>query len=455
MKRIFAGFLCTFALLAHAQQDDFLDIYRTLVETNTAQPEGNITPATQAMARRLLDAGFDPQDVQLVGPTPEKQNLVARLRGTGELKPLLLLAHTDVVAANKSDWTGGLDPFKLTERDGYYYGRGTIDDKAMGAIFVANLIRMKKEGYKPKRDIIVALTADEESGIHNGVGWLIKHRRDLIDADVAINEGGGGSWRGGKPFINNIQVSEKVYQTFTFEVSGPGGHSSVPGKFNVIYELNAALQRLSQLEFPIHIDDTTRRWFRSLAASETGTMAASIEAIANGNYTDAQLKQVQDVPRLNAQLHTTCVATRLEAGHADNALAQRAIATVNCRIFPGERSSFVEAELKRVAGEKVAVATKGAEHPSGPSDPNSPFMKTIERVSESMWPGTPVVPAMSSGATDGSELRNIGMPVYGTSGIFVEYGENRVHGQDERVPIKSLHEAREYLYRLARTLASG
>ena len=454
MRRILPALLCTFAALAHAQQDDFVDIYRTLIETNTAQPEGNTTPAAQAMAKRLLDAGFDAQDVQLVGPTPEKQNLVARLRGTGELKPLLLLAHLDVVAANKADWTGGLDPFKLTERDGYYYARGAIDDKAMGAIFIANLIRMKREGFKPKRDIIVALTADEESGNHNGVAWLIKHRRDLIDADVAINEGGGGSWRGGKPFLNNVQVSEKVYQTFTFEVTGAGGHSSVPGKTNVIYELSAALQRLSQLEFPIHVDETTRRWFTSLAATESGTMASSLDAIAKGDYTEAQLKQVTNVPRLNAQVHTTCVATRIEGGHGDNALPQRAMATVNCRIFPGESSSFVESELKRVAGERVTIATKGEEHPSGPSDPGSPFMKTIERVSESMWPGTPVVPAMSSGATDGSELRNIGIPVYGTSGIFVEYGENRIHGQDERVPIKSLHEGCEYLYRLAKALAS-
>jgi acetylornithine deacetylase/succinyl-diaminopimelate desuccinylase-like protein len=443
------------ATFAHAQKDDLDDIFRTLVETNTAQPEANSTPAAQAMARRLLDAGFDAQDVQVIGPVPEKQNLVARLRGTGEMKPILLLAHLDVVAAHKEDWTGGLDPFHLTERDGYYYGRGTIDDKAMGAIFIANLVRMKKEGFRPRRDIIVALTADEEAGNHNGVAWLIQNHRDLIDADVALNEGGSGSWRSGKPFINNVQVSEKVYQSFTFEVTGPGGHSSVPGRTNVIYELGAALERLSQLEFPVHEDETTRRYFHSLAATESGTMAASLEAIAKGEFSEAQLKQVTNVPRLNAQLRTTCVATRIEGGHGDNALPQRAQATVNCRIFPGEKSVFIESELKRVAGDRVTVAPKREARPSQPSDPDSPFMKTIERVSESMWPGTPVVPVMSSGATDGSKLRNAGIPVYGVNGIFVEYGENRIHGQDERIPVRSLHEGREFLYRLAKALASG
>jgi acetylornithine deacetylase/succinyl-diaminopimelate desuccinylase-like protein len=249
-------------------------------------------------------------------------------------------------------------------------------------------------------------------------------------------------------------VAEKVYLSFKFEVTGPGGHSSVPGHDNVIYDLGAALERLSRLEFPVHVNDVTRRYFKSLAVTESGPMAASLEAIAKGEYTDAQLKQVSNVPKLNAQLRTTCVATRIEGGHADNALPQRAQATVNCRIFPGEQASFVESELKRVAGDRVTVTAYGKADPSEPADPNSSVMKTIERVSESMWPGVPVVPVMSSGATDGAELRNAGIPVYGVSGIFTEYGENRQHGQDERIPVKSLQDGQEFLYRLARALAS-
>jgi acetylornithine deacetylase/succinyl-diaminopimelate desuccinylase-like protein len=456
MKKILLALLCCGAALARAQMSDseFIDIYRELIEINTAQPEANTTPAAQAMAKRLLDAGFDPRDVEVVGPTPDKQNLLARFRGAGEGKPILLLAHLDVVAAHKEDWSGGLDPFKLTERDGFYYARGSIDDKAMGAIFVANLVRMKREGFKPKHDIVLALTADEESGEHNGVAWLVKNRRDAIDAEVAINEGGGGSIRSGKPFIQGAQIAEKVYESYDFEVTGPGGHSSVPGKNNVIYDLAAALGRLSELQLPAHVDDTTKRYFAAVAKTETGPLAAALEALAKGDYNDEQLKVVSTVPRLNAQLRTTCVATRIDGGHADNALPQRARATVNCRVFPGEPLSFVESELKRIAGDKVKVTARGEGHPSSPADPNTPVMKTIERVSESMWPGTPVVPTMSSGATDGVYLRNAGIPVYGTSGIFIDYNENRVHGRDERVPVKSLLEGREYLYRLAKALAN-
>ena len=456
MKKYLFVMLCCCASLARAQVPDkeFIDIYRELIEIDTAQPEANTTPAARAMAKRLLDAGFDPRDVEIAGPAPDRQNLIARLRGAGEGKPILLLAHIDVVAAHKEDWTGGLDPFKLTERDGYYYARGSIDDKAMASIFVANMIRMKREGFRPKRDIVLALTADEESGNRNGVEWLIRNRRDAIDAQVALNEGAGGSWRHGKPFIQGVQVAEKVYHTFDFELTGPGGHSSVPGRDNVIYDMAAALSRLSELQLPAHVDDAAKRFFAAVAPTETGSLAAALEAVARGEYTDAQLKELSASPRLNAQLRTTCVATRIEGGHADNALPQRVHATVNCRIFPGEKSSFVEAELKRVAGDRIRVRPRGEEHPSGPMDINSPFMKTIERVSETMWPGTPVVPIMGTGATDGAKLRNAGIPVYGVSGIFLEYGENRLHGQDERVPVKSLLDSREFLYRLARALAS-
>jgi acetylornithine deacetylase/succinyl-diaminopimelate desuccinylase-like protein len=430
------------------------DIYRELVEINTAQPRAQTSPAARAMARRLLDAGFAAADVEVYEPVPGKGNLVARYRGTGEMKPLLLLAHIDVVDARREDWSGNLDPFKLTEADGYYYGRGTLDDKAMAAIFVANLIRYRREGLRPRRDIIVALTADEEAGEHNGVEVLLKERRALIDAELALNEGGGGTMRNGKPFVHAVQVSEKVYQSFAFEATHAGGHSSLPGRDNAIYDLARALDRLSQLQFPVRQSVVTRLYFGKLAANESGAMGEAVAAVAAGRATEAQLRQVSTVPRYNAQLRTTCVATRLEGGHADNALPQRARAIVNCRIFPGERADAVAQELQRVAGERVTVKAVQDVTVSEPSDPQSPAMRAIERVSESLWPGVPVVPVMSAGATDGLQLRNAGIPVYGL-GFFVEQGENRMHGRDERLGVRAFEEGAEFLYRVVAALASG
>jgi acetylornithine deacetylase/succinyl-diaminopimelate desuccinylase-like protein len=430
------------------------EIYRELVEIRTVHPDGDNTAAARAMAKRLLDAGFDAQDVQVIEPAPLKGNLVARYRGSGAGKPLLLLAHLDVVEAKKDDWSDGLDPFKLTERDGYYYGRGTLDDKAMAAIFIANFIRYKREGFVPKRDLVVALTADEETGTHNGVTWLLKNRRDAIDAAFALNEGGGGTIRHGKPFTHSVQVSEKMFLSFDLEATNAGGHSSVPSRDNAIYDLAAALDRLSRLELPLRLSNVTRPYFSQLGAIESGEMAASIRALVEGRASEAQERRVSDDPRYNAQLRTTCVATRLEGGHADNALPQRARATVNCRLLPEEKPEFVHAELQRVAGERVKVTPRGSVRLSEPSDPESAAMRTINRVSESMWPGTPVIPVMSTGATDGSRLRNAGIPVYGVSGLFVEYGEVRIHGRDERVAVKAFHEGAAYLYRLVKALAT-
>jgi acetylornithine deacetylase/succinyl-diaminopimelate desuccinylase-like protein len=455
-----AAILAWAALAAQAQALDpqqrlTRDIYRELVEMRTVHPDGDNTAAARAMARRLLDAGFDPADVEVVEPAPLKGNLVARLRGTGELRPLLLLAHIDVVEARREDWSDGLDPFRLTERDGYYYGRGTLDDKAMAAIFVANLVRLKREGLRQKRDVIVALTADEETGTHNGVAWLLKNRREAIDAELALNEGGGGIWRRGEPFAQGVQVSEKMYLSFDFEAVNAGGHSSVPEKDNAIYDLAAALDRLSRLRLPLRMGVFTRLYFGRLGNIESGELGEAIAAIGAHNATEAQIERVADVPRYNAQLRTTCVATRLEGGHADNALPQRARATVNCRLMPREDPEFVRAELQRVAGERVAVRARGMVNASDPSDPESPAMRTIQRVSDTLWPGTPVMPVMSTGATDGSRLRNAGIPVYGVSGLFVEQGEVRIHGRDERVAVKSFFDGAEFLYRLTRALASG
>ena len=460
MRRALAALLLAFPLAAGAAQPAGHDglareLYRELVEIRTVHPDGDNTAAARAMARRLLEAGFDAKDVEVVEPAPRKGNLVARLRGTGELRPLLLLAHIDVVEAKAEDWSDGLDPFRLIEKDGYYYGRGTLDDKAMAAIFVASLARLRAEGFRPKRDIVVALTADEEGGTHNGVAWLLRHRRELVDAEFALNEGGAGTLRDGKPWIHGVQVGETMYLSFDLEATHPGGHSSVPTRDNAIYDLAAALSGVARLELPARVGYVTRAHFARLANIEAGELAEAIAAVATGRADDAQLRRVSAEPRYNAQLRTTCVATKLEGGNAENALPQRAKAVVNCRLLPGEDPDFVLRELQRAAGERVRVKARGAPRASEATDARSPVMRTIERVSESMWPGVPVVPLMSAGATDGSRLRNAGIPTYGVSGLFLEHGEVRIHGRDERLAVKSFVEGTEFLHRLVKALAAG
>lgn len=449
------------AFIAHAQtvahKQPLFDIFKEMVESRTVHPDGDNTLLAKKIAARLVAAGIPAGDIDVITPPnggEKKGNLVARLRGTGELKPVLLLAHIDVVDARREDWSDGLDPFKLTEKDGYLYGRGVLDDKAMAAIFVANVMRLKTENFKSKRDIILALTADEEGGSHNGVAYLLKHHRKLIDAEFALNEGGGGSIREGKPFAQNVQVSEKVYLTFDFEATNVGGHSSVPVRENAIYDLASALTRLADFQFQPQLNFVTRLNFNRLATVEANPLADAMLALARNQATPEQLKIVSDVPRYNAIMRTTCVATMANAGHAENALPQRAKASVNCRLLPGESPTFVRDELQKLAGEKVKVSARGETNPSQPSDAQSAPFKVIARVSESMWPGVPLIPVMSSGATDGSRLRNDGIPTFGTSGIFMDFGELRIHGKDERVLIKSLYDGQEYLYRLVKALAS-
>ena len=431
------------------------DIYRELVEIRTVHPDGDNTAAARAMQKRLLDAGFDPKDVQVIEPAPLKGNLVARLRGTGELKPILLLAHIDVVEAKKEDWSDGLDPFRLTERDGFFYGRGTIDDKGMAAIYVANLIRLKREGPMLKRDVIVALTADEEGGPVNGVHHLIEGHRALIDAELAINEGADGQLVEGVPRLLGVQVAEKSYQSFELEATNPGGHSSLPRADNAIYDLAAALERLSHFQFPARLGYVPRTLALRSVRYETGERGRALLAIAESRETPEDVRIASASPSFNAQFRTTCVATRLEGGHADNALPQRARATVNCRLLPDEKPAFVLAELQRVAGVSVTVKAMNPVTPKEETDPRGPVIKAIDRVALSLWPTAEVLPVMSSGATDGSQLRAIGIPVYGVSGLFVPRGEYRLHGRDERVPVKSFYEGLEFQYRLVRTLGDG
>ena len=442
-----AGALTTHQQLAR-------DIYHELIEINTTDtPAGDNTKAAEAMAKRLIDAGFPAADVKVLSPAPRKGNLVARMRGSaGGRKPILLLAHLDVVEAKREDWS--MDPFTFTEADGYYYGRGTSDDKAMAAIWIANLIRLKREGFVPDRDLIVALTADEEGGEHNGVEWLLANHRAEIDAAFALNEGGGGFLKQGKPFVHNVQAAEKVYYDFTFEVRNRGGHSSRPIPDNAIYRLSEALARLSRHAFPVRLNEVTRGYFERLAQVETGQMAADMRAVVQNPGDTAAVRRLSAQPAYNAMLRTTCVATRLEGGHANNALPQLARATVNCRVLPDHDIADVRETLVRIVGDTAVHVSPTPERRGGPPSPlSAEVMRPVERLTNEMWPGIPVVPVMSTGATDGWFLRAAGVPTYGVSGLFGDMDDSRAHGRDERMLIKSFYDGQEFLYRLVKELA--
>lgn len=444
------------ALTAH--QQFALEVYKELVEINTVTATGDTARAAAAVAARLRAAGFSDADVRVFNPAPRKGNLVARLRGTGVRKPILLLAHLDVVPANREDWS--LDPFTFVEKDGYFYGRGTADDKYMAAAFVANLIRYHQENYHPDRDIIVALETDEEILDENGLGiqWLINNHRDLIDAEFALNEGGGVALRNGKPIRNSVQTAEKVSLTYKLEVHNRGGHSSLPTKHNAIYHLAEGLVRLSKFSFPFGLNDTTRAYFARAAQFENDQTAADIRAILSGHPDPSALSllRLSSNPAYNAQLRTTCVATMLEGGHAINALPQMARAMVNCRIMPGEPVDEVKATLIRVlADDQIAVTQIGAPVLSAPSLLHEEIMSAVEKLTAEFWPGVPVMPTMTAGATDGSYLRNAGIPTYGHSGLASDIDDVRIHGRDERVLVKSFFDGQDYLYRLVKMLAGG
>ena len=430
------------------------EIYKELVEINTTDSVGNTTRAAEAMAARLKAAGFAAADVQVLGPDPRKGNLVARYRGTGARKPLLLLAHLDVVEAKREDWS--FDPFTFLEKDGYFYGRGTSDDKGMASQFVANLIRLKQEGFTPDRDLILALTADEEGGQFNGVDWLVKNHKQLIDAEFAINEGGGGTMRKGKYLTNQIQASEKVYQDFRLEVTNSGGHSSLPVKDNAIYHLSQALSRLAAFEFPVEMNEVTRGYFEKSATVETDPkVAADMRAVARPSPDLAAAARLSAMlPYYNSQMRTTCVATQLFGGHAPNALPQLATANVNCRILPGVAPESIKAKLIEVlADPAIKLSFVDQARPSRPSPLRPDVMTTVESLTKQMFPGVVVVPVMSTGATDGLYLRNGEVPTYGVSGTFGDLDDVRAHGRDERVGVKQYFEGLEFQYRLIKALA--
>ncbi len=440
------------------------DIFKQLIEINTTDSVGSTTVAAEAMAQRLRDAGFPASDVVVLGPNARKGNMVARLHGTGAHKPVLLIGHLDVVEARRSDWT--TDPFEFVEKDGYYYGRGTQDMKSDDAIWVTEFIRLKREGFKPDRDLILALTADEEGGLSNGVDWLIKNHRELIDAEFVLNSDGGGvDTENGKPVIVSMDASEKLYADFQLTVTNAGGHSSLPVPDNAIYHLADALVRLERFQFPLELNDVTRAYFERMASVETGPEAADMRAILNNPPDPAAAERLALDPLQNAELRTTCVATRLDAGHANNALPQSAHANVNCRILPGHTREEVRQTLIRVfADPKVEVRylDHGRVLDSAPNDQALPpvklrpdVMNTLERIAGEMWPGAPVVPTMSTGASDGVYTNAAGMPTYGISGVAIDMNDVRAHGRDERLRVESFYQGVDFYYRYLKALTSG
>ncbi|MFP5354068.1 MAG: M20/M25/M40 family metallo-hydrolase [Gemmatimonadota bacterium] len=428
------------------------DLFKELIEINTTESSGSTLKAAQAMAARLKAAGFPDSDVVVVKQNERKGNLVARLRGRNAArKPILLLSHIDVVEAKAEDWT--LPPFSFVEKDSNFYGRGVADDKDDSAMHLATIMRLKAEGYAGDRDIIVALTADEEGGPDNGVDYLLKNHRPLIEAEYAFNEGGGGRIREGKYLSHDIQAAEKVYVDFQLETTNPGGHSSQPVKDNAITQLSQALVKIGAFDFPVHLNDVTRTYFERSAGITPGAMGQAMRALSRNPNDAAAIATLSSDKAYNSQLRTSCVATMLEGGHAPNALPQRARANVNCRILPNDSPDEIHRTLVRVVDDpKVTVKPVAPAKPSPPSPLTGALMTEIERVTKEMWPGVPVIPTMSTGATDGLYLRNAGIPVYGVSGFF--YGDTFAHGMNERIPQKAFFEGIEFTYRLVKRVTA-
>ena len=429
-------------------------IYKEMVDIKSGFTTGATTPVAEAVARRLKAAGFPDSDIFVGGAIPKKANIVVRYHGTGRRRPILLLAHTDVVEAKREDWS--MDPFTFVEKDGYFYGRGTGDDKAQAAIWIANLIRYKHDGFRPDRDIIVALTADEEGGgPYNGVEWLLKNKRPLIDADFALNEGGWGESKNGKPLSNDVQLSEKYVINYRFEVHNKGGHSSLPVPDNAIYHLAGALERLANFGFPLKTNDVTRAYFGAMSKIQQGPIAADLAAVAAGD-TAAMARVARSSTPWNATLRTTCVATQLEGGHAKNALPQLAVANVNCRVEPDDPADYVTSTLKQVVNDTaVAIVMEGTPRSGTPSPMRNDLMAALNAATSDVWPGVPTVPMMVMGATDGLYLRAAGIPTYGVQGIFYDPEDIRFHGRDERVKVESFYHAQQFLYDLVKRLATA
>ncbi len=431
-------------------------IFKELIEINTTHSSGNTTIAAEAMAKRLIAAGYAEQDVQIVGPEVVNRNLIVHLHGAGKQNPLLLLSHLDVVEARRSDWS--LDPFVFTEKDGFFYGRGTSDIKDGSAILVAEFIRMKKEGFVPDRDLILALTAGEEgSDVYNGVQWLIQNKRALIDAEFCINmDAGDPQLKSGKRISRTVQISEKGVLNLQLETKNPGGHGSMPSKNNAIYHLAGGLVNMQAFDFPAQLNEVTKSYFYKMSSFENGQLAADMKSVSQDTPDSlAVMRLSQSSVYYNALMRSTCVATMLDAGHAINALPQSAKAKLNCRIMPGVPQEVILKTMNRVlADSQIVITVLNGLSPNPASPLNPAIMQTVEKVTAKLWPGTPVIPVMETGATDGIYLRGAGIPTYGISGVGIDEDDNRMHGRDERVGVKEFYEGLEYEYVLIKAFST-
>lgn len=437
-------------LLQSPDQQLARDVFKQLIEINTTDSAGDNTRAAEAMAARFRAAGYPGEDIKVLLPSsmPKKGNVVVRLRGAGPLKPVLFLGHLDVVEAKRGDWS--FDPFVFREEDGYFYGRGTSDMKGDDATVIAAFLRMKREGFRPSRDLILALTSDEEGGPGNGADWLVKEHRDLIDAAYCINlDGGGGHIKNGKPIFMAVEAAEKVFLSFKLEVTNPGGHSSRPTKDNAIYHLAEGLARLAKFDFPVHLFDVTKTGFERAAPFQQGPLGAAMKAIAKNPSDAAAIATLSVVPAQYAQLRTTCVATMLSGGHAENALPQLATAIVNCRLLPVDNPEEVQRTLEKVLSDpkiKISQVKPPIFTAYTPFDPQ--VLEHVTAATNKLWPGMPVIPVMETGASDGIYLIYGGIPTYGVSGIFGDEDDVRAHGRDERILIKSFYAAVDFMYDL-------
>lgn len=456
--------VATFAMAQTAAPDPsepaFRALYKELVETNTTLSSGSCTLAAERMARRLSEAGYTDADMHIfAAPEHLKEGgLVAVLHGKdAKARGVLLLAHLDVVEAKREDWVR--DPFTLIEEGGYFYARGSSDDKAMAAVFTDLMIRYKKEGYRPRRDIKLALTCGEEtSSAFNGAAWLAANHKDWIDAAFAINEGAGGELdKDGKPVVMGVQSGEKVNQNFILETTNPGGHSSQPTPDNALYRMAGALQRIAAYEFPVQFNDTTRAYFTGLARLQGGETGAAMTALMKDPADAAANAVLSRDKSWHSMLRTTCVATTIQGGHAVNALPQHVKVNVNCRIFPGQSVDSVRDTLAKIINDKdVALSLEQPLSPTPPPPPLSPeVLKPLEKVTAQMFPGVPILPSMATGYTDGRQLNAAGIPTYGIEGMFGDPDGGGVHGLNERIRVKSLLDGRQFHYRLIKIYADA
>jgi acetylornithine deacetylase/succinyl-diaminopimelate desuccinylase-like protein len=443
------------------------DVFQQLIEINSTDSIGSTTAIAEAMRTRLLDAGFPAADVVILGPNPRKQNLVARLRGRpgSTLKPVLIICHTDVVEAKREDWT--TDPFVFTEKDGFFYGRGTQDMKDSDAATVMAFLRMKRENYVPDRDLILALTADEEGGKSNGVDWLLKNHPDLLQAEFVINPDAGGlTTKNGKPILLGVEATEKLYADYRVTATNPGGHSSLPTSDNAIYHVADALSRLEKSPFPFELNEVTRAELTTRATLVEPQQAKDIRAILKTPPDPAAMQRLSASPVYNATMRTTCVATMMSAGHAPNALPGRAQANINCRILPGHSQEEVRQDLIRIFADPTLtvdyidnsgqVLGKGSDRAAAPPPPlNEAVFKPLRETVQLMWPGLTILPEMETGASDSIYTIAAGMPSYGFNGMAIEEGDERAHGRDERLGIESYYAGVQFQYLYLKAMTSG